>query len=89
MARPLLSAQLNGLEASHPRPLLQVCFVVMGNLFHSTVQLHSRFDLKGSRLGRTAGHVAHDDPHAIFKVRTTMRLSRGAGGLSLECGGVV
>ena len=34
--------------------LLQVRFIVMGNLFCSEYRIHRRFDLKGSSYGRTA-----------------------------------
>jgi 1-phosphatidylinositol-4-phosphate 5-kinase len=34
--------------------ILQVRFIVMGNLFCSEYQIHRRFDLKGSSYGRMA-----------------------------------
>ncbi|KAL6749605.1 PIP5K-domain-containing protein [Haematococcus lacustris] len=57
-----------------------VYFVVMGNLFNTVVQLHKKFDLKGSRLGRTAGPSAAQDPHAICKdldLHMTFKLEEG------------
>jgi 1-phosphatidylinositol-4-phosphate 5-kinase len=49
--------------------LLQVRFVVMGNVFPTEVALHRKFDLKGSTHGRTAGPRALDTPNAILKAR--------------------
>jgi hypothetical protein len=37
-----------------PRPL-QFDFAVMDNIFNTNLLLHRKFDLKGSKLGRTAG----------------------------------
>ncbi len=42
---------------THPStlPFLQVRFVVMNNVFRTDLDLHRKFDLKGSTHGRTAG----------------------------------
>ena len=37
------------------RTPLQVRFVVMNNIFRTDAELHRKYDLKGSTLGRTAG----------------------------------
>ncbi|GLI62854.1 hypothetical protein VaNZ11_005582, partial [Volvox africanus] len=42
-------------------------FVVMSNIFRTPLQLHRKYDLKGSTLGRTAGRPPSDDPSVIFK----------------------
>nr|BBC28437.1 1-phosphatidylinositol-4-phosphate 5-kinase [Yamagishiella unicocca] len=42
-------------------------FVVMSNIFRTPLQLHRKYDLKGSTLGRTAGRPSADDPTVIFK----------------------
>lgn len=39
-------------------PPRQVRFVIMNNLFDTGLQIHERYDLKGSTLGRTAGKEA-------------------------------
>lgn len=37
---------------------IQVRFIVMGNMFRTELQIHRRYDLKGSTAGRTVGeHV--------------------------------
>lgn len=40
---------------------LQFRFVVMGNMFFTDLRIHRRFDLKGSRLGRSADKVEIDE----------------------------
>ena len=47
---------------------VQVRFVIMGNVFPTETQLHRRFDLKGSTLGRTAG-ARVNEPNTTLKVR--------------------
>jgi len=44
----------------------KVHLVVMANLFNR-MQLHQRFDIKGSRLGRSAGAEAKQQAHTILK----------------------
>jgi hypothetical protein len=50
-----------------------VRFVVMANIFVTDLQIHRRFDIKGSTEGRTVGEAARRraeaDPSVIFKVR--------------------
>ncbi len=47
-----------------------VRFVVMRNVFRTEVQIHRRYDLKGSTIGRTAGPEAKSgDPNVTLKVR--------------------
>ena len=53
--------------------MLQVRFVVMGNVFPTDVRLHRKYDLKGSTYGRTAG-AKMSDPNIILKARTTTLL---------------
>jgi hypothetical protein len=52
----------------------QVRFVVMANIFVTDLQIHRRFDIKGSTEGRTIGEEARrkaeGDPTVIFKVRS-------------------
>ena len=36
-------------------PSRTVCFVVMANVFGSPREIHEKYDLKGSTVGRTAG----------------------------------
>ncbi|KAI8475462.1 MAG: hypothetical protein J3K34DRAFT_456218 [Monoraphidium minutum] len=50
----------------------KVRFVVMANLFSTGLQIHERYDLKGSTLGRTAGKEAAErarqcDPCVVLK----------------------
>lgn len=42
-------------------------FVIMGNVFHTPVALHRRYDLKGSWVGRTSGEVARLDASIALK----------------------
>ena len=41
--------------------MVQVRFVVMGNMFCTELQIHRRFDLKGSSQGRAADKVQMDE----------------------------
>jgi Ca2+-binding EF-hand superfamily protein len=43
----------------------KIFFVVMGNLFNTPLEVHRRFDLKGSWVGRTSGAGA--DPNTALK----------------------
>jgi len=45
----------------------KVRFIVMGNVFPTDVDLHRRFDIKGSTHGRTAGREAAARPGTILK----------------------
>ena len=48
--------------------LLQVRFIVMGNVLPSDLRLHRRYDLKGSTYGRTAGAAERaENPHCTLK----------------------
>ena len=58
------------LPSSAPLPSPQVRFVVMNNVFRTEVPLHSKYDLKGSTLGRTVG----------AKMSATGERAAGAGG---------
>uniref|UniRef100_A0A804N0T0 1-phosphatidylinositol-4-phosphate 5-kinase n=1 Tax=Zea mays TaxID=4577 RepID=A0A804N0T0_MAIZE len=51
-----------------PDGLLQVRFVIMGNLFCSSYVIHRRFDLKGSSHGRMT-----DKPIDQFSEHTTLK----------------
>lgn len=53
----------------HPLPFLQVRFVVMANIFVTDLQIHRRYDIKGSTDGRTAGGWA------IFMMCVALTLS--------------
>jgi hypothetical protein len=48
----------------------------MANIFVTDLQIHRRFDIKGSTEGRTVGEearrAAEGDPTVIFKVRTSL-----------------
>jgi hypothetical protein len=70
--------------------MLQVRFVVMGNVFPTEVRLHRKYDLKGSTHGRTAGARKYTEPDIILKVRLRVFLCRTTGGnllylLSISC----
>lgn len=58
----------------------------MANIFVTDLQIHRRFDIKGSTEGRTVGEEARrradTDPTVIFKVCV-----RGFGGLCMKRGG--
>lgn len=48
--------------------LIQVRFIIMGNLFCTEYTIHRRFDLKGSSLGRTTDKAeAEIDETTILK----------------------
>lgn len=51
-----------GLHAVTPTHGRKVRFVVMANIFQTDLQIHRRYDIKGSTLGRTAGPAAKDPP---------------------------
>ncbi|GFR45455.1 hypothetical protein Agub_g6852 [Astrephomene gubernaculifera] len=56
---------VHGVKQLHGRT---VRFVVMHNMFNTDLQIHKKFDLKGSTDGRTTGpKVKPDDPKTIFK----------------------
>lgn len=42
-------------------------FIIMGNVFHTPVEIHRRYDLKGSWVGRSAGTAAQSDPTIAMK----------------------
>ena len=48
--------------------MIQVRFVIMGNLFYSEYAIHTRFDLKGSSHGRTT-----DKPEVEIDATTTLK----------------
>lgn len=52
-----------------PSTSVQVRFVVMANILVTDLQIHKRFDIKGSTDGRTVGPAARSegDPNVIFK----------------------
>lgn len=60
-----------GLALSHISlglQIMQVRFVIMGNLFCSKYSVHRRFDLKGSSLGRTTDKPESEiDSNTILK----------------------
>lgn len=48
--------------------MIQVRFIIMGNLFCSEYTIHRRFDLKGSSLGRTTDKAEEEiDETTILK----------------------
>ncbi|GIL44135.1 hypothetical protein Vafri_1667 [Volvox africanus] len=56
---------VHGVKQVHGRT---VRFVVMHNMFNTDLQIHKKFDLKGSTDGRTTGpRVPPNDPKTIFK----------------------
>jgi len=56
---------LHGVKMVHGRT---VRFVVMSNIFRTDLQIHRKFDLKGSTDGRTTGSKADpNDPKTVFK----------------------
>ncbi|KAG2429639.1 hypothetical protein HXX76_010869 [Chlamydomonas incerta] len=56
---------VHGVKQVHGRT---VRFVVMHNMFNTDLQIHKKFDLKGSTDGRTTGeHVSPNDPKTVFK----------------------
>ena len=66
-AAPSLLTRFYGVHRVTPSGGAKVRFVVMGNVFPSDVVLHRRYDLKGSRHGRTAGAEALAKPNAVLK----------------------
>lgn len=48
--------------------MIQVRFIIMGNLFCSEYTIHRRFDLKGSSLGRTT-----DKPESEIEATTILK----------------
>ena len=64
---PSLLTRFYGVHRVTPSGGAKVRFVVMGNVFPSDVVLHRRYDLKGSRHGRTAGPEALARPNAVLK----------------------
>lgn len=48
--------------------MIQVRFVIMGNLFHTNVRINRRFDLKGSSHGRIT-----DKPESQIDANTTLK----------------
>ena len=66
-AAPSLLTRFYGVHRVTPSGGAKVRFVVMGNVFPSDVVLHRRYDLKGSRHGRTAGAEALARPNAVLK----------------------
>ena len=59
---------LNYELCTHLMVMIQVRFVIMGNLFCSEYAIHRRFDLKGSSHGRTT-----DKPEAEIDATTTLK----------------
>ncbi|KAG2487447.1 hypothetical protein HYH03_014014 [Edaphochlamys debaryana] len=56
---------VHGVKQVHGRT---VRFVVMHNMFNTDLQIHKKFDLKGSTEGRTTGpRVPPNDPKTVFK----------------------
>ncbi|KAG2429673.1 hypothetical protein HYH02_014011 [Chlamydomonas schloesseri] len=56
---------VHGVKQVHGRT---VRFVVMHNMFNTDLQIHKKFDLKGSTDGRTTGPgVSPNDPKTVFK----------------------
>eukprot|EP00877_Chromochloris_zofingiensis_P010004 jgi/Chrzof1/5257/Cz15g19070.t1 len=59
----------------------KVRFIVMGNMFRTELQIHRRYDLKGSTAGRTVGeHVDKDDASVTLKdldLDYTFKLEQG------------
>ncbi|GIL87383.1 hypothetical protein Vretimale_1691 [Volvox reticuliferus] len=56
---------VHGVKQVHGRT---VRFVVMHNMFNTDLQIHKKFDLKGSTDGRTTGPSVHpSDPKTVFK----------------------
>lgn len=57
-----------GLHRVQPHAGRCVRFVVMANMFQTDLQIHRKYDIKGSTEGRTLGPRADDnDPSLIFK----------------------
>ncbi|KAG1675772.1 hypothetical protein FOA52_012428 [Chlamydomonas sp. UWO 241] len=55
---------VHGVKQVHGRT---VRFLVMSNMFHTDLQIHRKFDLKGSWHGRTVGDADPDDLKTVFK----------------------
>jgi len=45
----------------------KIFFVVMGNLFNTPLEVHRRFDLKGSWVGRSTGNASMLDPSVALR----------------------
>eukprot|EP00958_Prasinococcus_capsulatus_P004816 scaffold443_cov527-Prasinococcus_capsulatus_cf.AAC.4 len=56
-----------GLHRVTPKGGRKVRFVVMGNLFNTSLRIHKRFDLKGSTLGREVGAKKKQSELTVYK----------------------
>lgn len=62
-----LLSQFYGLHMVKPKGKDKVYFVIMGNVFDSHVEVHERYDLKGSTVGRLVPDSRRLDPSVVMK----------------------
>lgn len=62
-----LLSQFFGLHMVKPRRKDKVYFVIMGNVFDNHVEVHERYDLKGSTVGRLVPDNRRLDPSMVMK----------------------
>jgi hypothetical protein len=62
-----LISRFLGLHMVRPRGKDKVYFVIMSNVFDSRVEIHERYDLKGSTVGRAVPDSKRLDPSVVMK----------------------
>lgn len=55
------------LKKSSGNVAAKLYFTIMVNVFHTPVEIHRRYDIKGSWIGRTVGHAAENDSTIAWK----------------------